>query len=59
MVCTFSVVIFQLITSFSLCYIKIGSKQNGQYLKTAILKTRGTVYRNGFKRGNQVEKGFE
>ena len=57
-VCTFSVVIFlsQLITSFPLFYIKIGTEQKCHYLKTAILKTRGTIYRNGFKR---VEKGWE
>lgn len=53
MACTFSVVIFlsQLITSFPLFYIKIGTEQKCQYLKTAILQTRGTIYRTGCKRG--------
>jgi hypothetical protein len=57
-VCTFSVVIFlsQLFTSFPLFYIKIGTEQTYQYIKTAILKTRGTIYRNRFRRGTQARK---
>jgi hypothetical protein len=60
-VCTFTVSIFlsQHITSFPLFYIKIGTEEKCQYLKTAILKTRGTIYRIGIKRGTQVEKGWE